>query len=147
MNKKNITVSILFFIIGFLVCAFINSREEIIVKARDVVVRDTIVEYIEQEPLIIEKVKTKIQIKSDTIIKTLPFIASMDTVLLSDTIHASFEFPENHMSVNLRKGLDSIQVRNIEVIKTIKEEDPWWETPAYILSGTLLGYLLGGIDK
>ena len=105
--------------------------------------RDTVVKLKPQKPLIIYKTKMKLVKTSDSLIKTYPFVAKLDTMLQQDTIRANYEFPQNLFTLEIKRKPDSIKIETIEKIKTIADKKQWWEAPAYVLSGVLLGYLIG----
>ena len=121
-------------------------RQEVIMKERypvKKVIRDTVYEVVEAEPLVIEKVRTKIIRRFDTVIKTRPFTAKLDTIVNRDSVRAEYDFPENLMSLDIRRGPDSLRLQNMTVFRTDPREEHWWETPAYVAGAVIIGYLLG----
>jgi hypothetical protein len=76
------------------------------------------------------------------VIKTFPFIAKVDTVIKRDTIKAKFEYPQNLFSLRISSPADTLALQKMIITEMIKVEKPWWETPAYIAAGTVLGYIL-----
>ncbi len=117
-----------------------------ITATKDKIVRDTVLKYIPREPVVIEKVRTKLVRKTDTVIKAAPFIATVDTVIRRDTIHAEYEFPEHLFSLRYQRAPDSIRVRTVEIFREVEKERPWWEIPAYITGSVALGFLLGSAE-
>ncbi len=107
------------------------------------IIRDTVYEVVEAEPLVIEKVRTKIIRRFDTVIKTQPFTAKLDTVVRRDSVRAEFDFPENLISLDIRREPDSLRVPKMTVFRTEAQEEHWWETPAYVAGAVIIGYLLG----
>lgn len=109
--------------------------------------RDTVFLSIPSKPLVIEKAKTKIVVRRDTIIESKPFFARIDTVLQHDTVYAEYAFPENEISILVKRKPDSLELRQTTVFKTIGKEQKWWETPAMLLGGAAFGFLLGAATK
>lgn len=150
MNSINTTLLIILsFAVGFLVSTYILPEKEIVIRELlpNSVHVDTIIKIVKSKPIIIEKIKTRIKWKTDTIIKTAPFEALVDTVIARDTVWAMFEYPENLFSLRVSKAPDSLEVQKMIITKIIKLEAPWWETPAYITVGTVLGFLLSSTIK
>jgi hypothetical protein len=106
------------------------------------IIRDTVVEVRRPDPIVLEKVKTRIIEKRDTLLLTRPFIAVVDTVFRTDTIFASFEFPENQMSFRVNSPPDSLAYLRESIIKTTRQSRPWWEAPAMVSGGALLGAII-----
>jgi hypothetical protein len=117
-----------------------SPEPEIITETQ--IVRDTVVELRKPDPIVIEKVKTKIVEKRDTILMTRPFTAFIDTVFRRDTIYASFDFPERRMSLRVTSGADSFSYIRNNLIKTVHKPRPWWETPAMVSGGAVLGTII-----
>lgn len=103
--------------------------------------RDTIVEIRYSEPIVIERAKTKIVYKRDTIIETKPFVATIDTIIKMDTIYVAFNYPEMTLDVIVKKQPDTLMHEKIFVETQAKRA--WWEIPVSVLAGTVVGYLLG----
>lgn len=125
---------------------FYNQNRKII-NPEQIIIRDTIIKTIPSKPIVINKVKTKIKYIKDTIITTKPFIAIIDTIYKTDTIKIEYEFPENLLSLRIYKQPDTTKIERITQINTSKQKSYWWEIPAYICSGALLGFLLSKINK
>lgn len=103
---------------------------------------DTIVKIVPQKEIKIVEARPRIRYVRDTIIVTKPFIAQLDTIIQRDTIFASFQFPDNTMSINLRTSNDSIRIPQITIEKT-KYEQNWYELAAALGGGFILGLILG----
>ncbi len=103
-------------------------------------VRDTILQVLPAEPLIIEKAVAKVEYIRDTIIQTQPFIAHVDTIIKFDTIRLGYQFPENYFSFELRKSPDTLKTEIIT--KEIQKKSRWWEGPVYFIGGFLLGNII-----
>ncbi len=111
------------------------------------IIRDTIVQVVTPEPIIIEKVKTKIRYHRDTIIQTKPFIASLDTIVKHDTIKCYYAFPDNLLSLHIAQTEDTIITHQIKLTHTSIASDPWWHEPLYILGGVISGYAIKSMEK
>jgi hypothetical protein len=148
-NLTTIFIILLAFALGFLIAPFLMPEKETIIKEpfSGTIQIDTVFKTIEKEPIILEKIKTKIIKQKDTIIKTYPFIAKVDTILKRDTIKISYDFPQNIFSMNIRRMPDTLALQKMLITKMIKIEPPWWETPAFIAAGTLIGYVLASSLK
>lgn len=144
--RNAIIVAIIALALGFLLGYTINSfsKKSIPAAGRSVIERDTVVKLIKSEPVIIEKIKPEIHYLRDTIIETKPFIARIDTVILRDTVMAEYIFPQNLLSMKLSRGSDSLRVEQLNSVEYLEDEKEWWELPAYVLAGVILGFLLGG---
>ncbi len=113
-------------------------------KKQDYVVHkiDTIIKIIPQKEIKIVEAKPKIKFILDTIIQTKPFVATIDTVIVRDTLYAQFMFPDNLMSINVRRSSDSVLLPQITIEKT-KYERNWYETAAAFGGGLILGLIIG----
>jgi len=103
---------------------------------------DTVYKIVRANPIVIEKVKSKVQYLHDTVYSTREFIATADTVIKLDTVKLKFSFPEKYFSMSYLPKSDSIAIQRETQIKTINKERPWWEIPLYILIGGAGGYIL-----
>jgi len=103
---------------------------------------DTIYKIVRSEPIVIEKIKSKVEYLHDTVYSTREFIATADTVIKFDTIKLGFYFPGNYFSMSYLPKADSIALERETQIKTVTKERPWWEVPLYILIGGAGGYIL-----
>jgi hypothetical protein len=143
--KNVIYISVLSFILGFLIALmilkyFVNNTNQDI---NHLITMDTVYKEIQSEPLILEKARTKIIYKRDTVIQTKPFTAITDTIIKHDTVHAEYEFPENFFSLSVLRKPDTLRTIQIETISEKKSNDQWWKQTAYILGGAFIGYFIG----
>jgi hypothetical protein len=101
------------------------------------------------EPIVVEKVRTKIVYTKDTLIVTKPFIASFDTIIRHDTIRMSYSYPENSMSLFLNPKPDTSSIRYITIFKEITKEkpEPWWKSPLMFAAGAVSGVLAARIIR
>ncbi len=129
---------------GFAAWLFLPRTVEYIREPHEIIKieRDTVTREIRHNPLIISA-KPEIVYLRDTLILTPPFIAKVDTVLIRDTINASYIFPENLFSLELRRDADTLNFEQLRIIEQTPCRREWWETPALIISGAALGYLIG----
>lgn len=136
------SISVIAIILSFFRCdkAIINEPSVEQIK------RDTVFVEVPSQPIVLENIKTKIVERWDTIIQVKPFYARIDTVVQRDTIYAEFAFPENEISLLVRRKPDSIEVRKITILKTIEKQRLWWEVPALLLGGATFGFLLGSVS-
>jgi|GEM_PF-4721215 hypothetical protein len=102
-----------------------------------------------QEPVVIEKVKTKIKYLRDTMIVTKPFEAKLDTVLRNDTISLSYIYPTNEFSMRYSKKADTALLVNIKTRESqiIREEEAWWKAPLLYISGFVSAVIINGLFK
>ncbi len=103
---------------------------------------DTLYLIKESEPIVIEKAKTKIKYIKDTVFQSQPFVAELDTIVWQDTIHSSFIFPENLISLEIRKKPDTTKIEKITITKEIPQKESWWKEPLIFISGCAAGFLL-----
>lgn len=109
------------------------------------VVRDTVIKTVPAKPLVITKVKTHIVKLSDTVIRYHPFRATIDTVIMRDTIRSYFEFPAGLFSLSVKSPPDSLKVPRIIMYKTKREKEQWWEKPLMAAGCVLAGYVIGRV--
>jgi hypothetical protein len=138
MKKISITL-IAIAIIGCLTWLLLSRREQQRFVERIVV--DTVEKVLPPKTIYITKVRTKVQYIRDTIVCEKPFVASLDTVALGDTISAKFYFPEKELSLFVHTRADSLRVP-ILFREKIEQKREWFESPLLFLSGVVLGWLL-----
>lgn len=146
---KNCPVYIaLTLILGFLAGYYSSNLCSENEPVRDIkIFRDTVFTEAPREPLIIEKVRTKIKYRTDTLLLTAPFEARIDTVIKYDTIRAGFNWPENIFSLSVRMPPDTLKFSRALEIRTIEKPRPWWELPAAVAGGFLTGYFVSSINS
>lgn len=145
MNEKyHLLTGIVLLAISLLLSFYLGKSSKHCNELTNVITkRDTIIIVKQSEPITIEKAKTKLVFKRDTIIETKPFTAIIDTIIKRDTVYAKFDFPENSFDLWIRKKPDSSVVHTIYITKEIVKERPWWEVSAYTLGGTIIGFVIG----
>lgn len=136
-NMKYILIAILAAIIGF------GVADKYFPTTNILRITDTIT--VVTEPIILERITPTIVYRSDTVIVTKPFIATIDTVYKTDTIQVSYLFPENEMSIAIKMATDTIYNQRIET--TICKESKWWEAPAIATGGLIIGILISNASK
>ena len=106
---------------------------------------DTIIKTVRSEPIVITKMKTKIIKLSDTVIQYHPFRALVDTVIMHDTIHSYYEFPEGLFSLEYKPARDTFRFERTAYRKVIRQSEKWWEKPLIIVGSVLAGYTIGRV--
>ncbi len=109
-------------------------------KSSNDIIYDTIYKYERPKIIEIQQAKPKIKYIRDTIITTKPFIAQIDTIVKKDTVQIFYTYPENLLSMKINQTNDSTMI--IKQIDYREKERSWWETPALIISGILVGYII-----
>lgn len=128
MNNLSIILIVIFaFIIGFISSIYLTPGKEIIIReqASSSVKIDTFLKIVRSKPIILEKIKTRIVKKRDTIIKTVPFTASIDTLVDKDTVKATFDYPEKLFSLNISGPPDTLAMQKYLITKMIRKKDAW----------------------
>lgn len=125
--------------------------EKTTIKEVAVVKYDTVYSVERYEPTIINKATATFTItKKDTVIKTAPFIATLDTIVMRDTIKVDYSFPQNYFNLKYLRHLDSIRVINKETIKfeIVKVERPLWlDIVSHSGAGAVGGLIGFGIGR
>lgn len=134
---KYILIAILAAVIGF------GVSNQYCPQYKTVLRTDTIT--VIPEPIIIESITPKLVYRSDTVIVTRPFTATIDTVFRTDTIRVRYDYPENEMQLAIRMATDTVYHQKIEVIEC--DETAWWETPAIATGGIIIGILISNTSK
>lgn len=127
--------------IGFLAGRNCSGKVSVVQDRK--VIRDTIIQEIKLPPLKIVNIKPLIKYIRDTIIESKPFIATLDTIAIDDTVKMQYEFPENIFSLEVARKPDSIRVEKLTVIDKTTDTGNWWEKPVYFTGGTLIGIIIG----
>ena len=140
MMEKHKYIFALVFLIIVLLLSFLLGRnsKNCNDSVQTIIKRDTVIVVKQAEPIVIEKSRTKLVFKRDTLIETKPFTAIIDTIIKRDTVYAKFDFPENSFDLWIRKKPDSTMVHTIYITKEIIKERPWWEAPAFTIGAQLL---------
>jgi hypothetical protein len=148
MIKEIIIKYLTIFIIGFIIgTLFFKSctTQPLINKEVIKIKHDTLTEYItiEKDPVIIHtKPSSFTYTRIDTIIKTNPFIAKLDTSAKGiDSLRISYKFPENKFDFRAYLSPDTLEIRTItkETTKETYLEPAWYEKPPFVILATLLG--------
>jgi hypothetical protein len=106
---------------------------------RERIIRDTIIKINTPEPVII-KSKPEIIYRTDSVFIASPFIVTMDTVFIKDTIRLNYYYPENDLFLSFKKRSDTLRIPSITTVRTEKEK--WWLKPLVFVGGALSGYLI-----
>ncbi|MFN3307305.1 MAG: hypothetical protein ACK42Z_09000 [Candidatus Kapaibacteriota bacterium] len=94
------------------------------------------------EKVQIQKAKPRIIYKHDTIYQSSGFIAQLDTVIQKDTVKASYEFPQNLMSIEISRANDTLRVPTFQY-SLQKKKSTWLEYATPFFIGTAVGFLFG----
>ena len=108
-------------------------------NVRITTIRDTVT--IQTEPIVLEKVKPELVYIRDTIIKTKPFVATVDTIYKRDTITVNYHFPKNEMNMAIRMATDTLQ-KDVKTIELPCDEGEWWHSPAAAAGGLIIGIII-----
>lgn len=103
--------------------------------------RDTVIKLVPSKPIVLEKVKSKIVYTKDTLILTKPFTASTDTIILRDTVHAKWTFPEQLFSLEVKRPPDTLKSEKMFIVPAAVKQ-VWWEKAAYFGAGTILAIII-----
>lgn len=103
---------------------------------------DTIVKIVPHKQIKIIQAPSKIHYIKDTIILTQPFIATLDTIIQHDTVFAAFHFPENSISLDVRRQPDSLKIPQI-ILEPSSSQRNWFEIPAAMGVGLIIGLIIG----
>lgn len=112
--------------------------------------RDTVVQMqIVRKPVVVARQKAQVAFVQDSVVRTQPFIARMDTVALGDTLSVEYRFPEHLMMAELRRRADTLQTvvvreRTVEVRLDRKR---WWEELATHVVAAVVGYVVASAVK
>jgi len=148
MEKYKYIFGLCLFLILLMLTFFLGrSSKDCNDLVQTILKRDTMVLVKQSDPIVIEKAKTKLVYKNDTVILTKPFVALIDTIIKTDTVFASYDFPDNNFNLLIKRKPDSTIVQTITITKEVMKERSWWETPAYVLGGTVVGFVIGKTFK
>jgi hypothetical protein len=106
---------------------------------------DTVYQVIESKPIIIERMNPVLVYKTDTLIQTMPFTAIIDTTIMTDTISARYDFPENEFSLAVRKTADTLAIYSIHIATESKKGK--YENVTYAIGGALIGIIIGNLTN
>lgn len=138
MEKYKIISSILAIISAFLLIKLLindNSvpNQSIIIK------RDTVIVH-QKDVIKVDKIVPKIVYVRDTLIETMPFVATIDTVIKLDTVFLRYDFPENLFSMKITPAVDSIKIEKIYEYK--EKEISWYERATLFAAGFGIAFLM-----
>ncbi len=143
---KEVTIAFAGVIIGLLLF-YIFANEPPGNQGDVRIIRDTIIEIVTPEPIILENVKTEIRYIRDTIIQTRPFVATIDTIIKRDTVRCYYTFPDNILSMHIARQQDTIITHHINFNQSSIAKRPWWQDPLIILGGIISGYAIKSMEK
>lgn len=112
--------------------------------------RDTVVQVqIVRKPVVVARQKAQVAFVQDSMVRTQPFVARMDTVAAGDTLSVEYRFPENLMMAELRRRADTLQtvVVRERTVEVRLERRQWWEELATHLVAVVVGYVVARAAK
>ena len=145
---KIFIAAIISFIAGFVLSLMLLPEKETIIK-EPIVVReiktDTLIKYVQKKHIVLREAKTKIIVLTDSLLncENKPFTAILDTIVDQDTIQVDFKYPDNLISLLIKQKPDSIYYEKVYLTNTVQGSKEWWETPALISGGALVGFIIG----
>jgi len=107
--------------------------------------RDTVVQVqIVRKPVVVVKRRAQVAFVQDSVVRTQPFVARMDTVAAGDTLSVEYRFPEHLLSVELRKRADTLQTVLVreQTVEVRFERKKWYEEVATHFATAVVGYLI-----
>lgn len=113
------------------------------------IVHDTVTRIIEHKPVVVQAPAQHVEYIRDTQYLTHAFVARHDTVIVRDTIHQEFAYPQMAFSLAVRRAADSI--RTVNTTTTIRDTfkttetitRPWWMDVLTHTGAAALGYIAG----
>lgn len=134
-------------VIGVLIGLLFNNSQVITQYKNNyinTIKRDTIIDtlFIKKPPVVIELAPATVTFtRTDTLIKTNPFIASLDTNAKGiDSLKIRFKFPDNKFDFKAYLTQDTIKNKTIRDSVFINQE--WYKQPQYVIPATIFGVLL-----
>lgn len=131
---------IVILIVGLFLWLFLPGKE-MPQRVVERIVIDTVEKVLPPKIISITKTRTKVQYIRDTIVCEKPFVASLDTTALGDTISAKFYFPEKEISLFVHTRPDSLRLP-VLFREKLERNGKWFERPLVFLSGVVLGWIL-----
>jgi len=138
MEKYKIS-SIILAIISCILFAKILTNNTQNTDIRYIIERDTVIVN-QREVIEVDRIVPKILVRRDTIIKTQPFVATIDTVIRRDTVFLRYDFPENLFTMKLTPAADSIKIEKIYEYK--EKELTWFEKATMFAAGFGIAFLI-----
>ena len=132
-------------VLGYSICAFFGRERVVPVQDRIKIVRDTITKIIRPKEIKIERVKAKIVYKRDTIYRTRPFSAKLDTTVNRDSVKIEYEFPANLFAFSLKRAPDTarfVEILKIPPFERESELSRALKAIGFFAAGTVLGYAI-----
>jgi len=144
--KNYLITAILALIAGVMLYHFL-FRTENRKYAQTKLIRDTIYRIEQREPIILSKVEPKIHYLRDTIYHSPAFIAILDTIVRTDTVYVSYEFPENLFDLTIKHQQDTNMAVEIVFRQEDEPKEQVSDNPFIMLALFLLGLLVGNLVK
>lgn len=144
--SKSIIIALISLITGALIYHLFFQKEPLKYESTRII-RDTIYKIEQREPIILSKVEPKIMYLRDTVYHSKPFIAILDTIVKTDTVFVSYEFPENLIELAVKHRQDTNMIAEITVRQEESKKEANSENPALIIALIIIGLLLGNLTK
>ncbi|QLH54985.1 MAG: hypothetical protein CH6_4507 [Candidatus Kapaibacterium sp.] len=141
MKTSNILVVLITAVVVF---AIVQTCRRSSIERVEIVKYDTIEIVKPVEKIVIQKAKPRIKIVRDTIIKTKPFVAELDTIVKSDTVSAKYTFPENLFELQISRKADTFRIPQFVVARDDRKKD-WLDKIGTFVVGVSLGFLIAKI--
>jgi hypothetical protein len=110
----------------------------------EIVKIDTVEIVKQSEKIVVQKAKPIVKYLRDTIYKTRPFIAQLDTILKHDTIKAIYTFPEHLFDLKISSRADTFRIPQA-IISTSRKEPNLFDRIIHFVAGATFGYALSRI--
>lgn len=144
--SKSIIIALISLIAGALIYHLLFQKEPLKYESTRII-RDTIYKIEQREPIILSKVEPKIMYLRDTVYLSKPFIAILDTIVKTDTIFVSYEFPENLIELAVKHRQDTNMIAEITFRQEESKKEAISENPVLMVALIIIGLLLGNITK
>jgi len=82
----------------------------------------------------------------DTVYKTRPFVACLDTIVKRDTINITYSFPQHIFDLEYHPSPDSVVYDRIETVIRVPRdkvwhEEPWFRVTTHVLTAALTAWV------
>lgn len=103
---------------------------------------DTVFVAIPSENTKIDSIPARLEFHQLSDSDLMSYHSIADTIINYDTINISYSYPANYFSLNIKRGADSIMIRNIKTQTVIYQSEDWWENPLYVILGFIIGIVV-----
>ncbi len=144
--SKSIVIALISLVMGALIYHLLFRKEPINYESIRII-RDTVYRVEQREPIILSKVEPKLIYLRDTVYQSKPFVAILDTIVKTDTVFLSYEFPENLFELAIKHQQDTNMVAEIIVRQEGSKKESAREHPLLMIALFLIGLLVGNLVK